>query len=115
MFIDSIEGGITTTRLETLTGFYGSELSERVIARNTGVTAENFYERVRSIYDEKMANRNDYLYNTGLFTSMGEPIYKLTPTIYILDSLSMLMPEQFTEEEQLSGQMSQSAAAKTNA
>ena len=115
MFIDSIEGGITTTRLETLTGFYGSELSERVIARNTGVTAENFYERVRSIYDEKMANREDYLYGTGLCTSMGEPIYKLTPTIYILDSLSMLMPEQFTEEEQLSGQMSQSAAAKTNA
>ena len=115
MFIDSIEGGITTTRLETLTGFYGDELSNRVIARNTGVTAENFYERIKNIYDEKMANRGDYLYNTGFFTSMGEPIYKLTPTVYILDSLSMLMPEQFTEEEQLSGQMSQSAAAKTNA
>ena len=115
MFIDSIEGGITSTRLETLTGFYGNELSERVISRNTGVTAENFYERIKKIFDEKMANRQEYLYNTGLCNNVGEPIYKLVPTVYILDSLSMLMPEQFTEEEQLSGQMSQSAAAKTNA
>ena len=115
IFIDSVEGGITTTRLETLTGFYGQELRDRVIVRNAGVTAENFYERIKMIFDEKMANRNDFLYNTGLTNNLGEPIYKLTPTVYILDSLSMLMPEQFTEEEQLSGQMSQSAAAKTNA
>lgn len=41
-------------------------------------------------------------------------MFKLEPTVYILDSVALLMPEKYTDEEELSGSMSSTAAAKTN-
>ena len=114
IFHDDIEGGLTEYRKELLSGFHGDELKERYISRNTGITAENFYERIRMIHDMKLSHREDYEYDTGLFDTHGERIYKLEPTVYILDSVALLMPEQYTEEEELSGSMSATAAAKTN-
>lgn len=114
MFHDDIEGGITEYRKELLTGFHGKELEDRYISRNTGITAENFYERLRMVHDMKLANRENYEYDTGFFDSTGKRLYKLEPTVYILDSLALLMPAQYTEEEELSGSMSATAAAKTN-
>lgn len=114
MFHDDIEGGITEYRKELLSGFHGEELGLRYISRNTGITAENFYERLRMIHDMKLANREEYEYDTGFFDSNGKRLYKLEPTVYILDSLALLMPAQYTEEEELSGSMSATAAAKTN-
>lgn len=114
MFHDDIEGGIDPNRREILSGFHGKEFEDRYIHRNTGVTAENFYERLRMIHDMKLANREEYEYDTGFFDSNGKRLYKLEPTVYILDSLALLMPAQYTEEEELSGSMSATAAAKTN-
>ncbi len=114
LFFDSLEGGISQQRLELLTGFRGDELKSRVIQRNAGVTAENFYERCKMIYDLKIQHKEDYTIDTGLKDSRGEPIFKMMPTVYVLDSLALLMPEQYSEEEELSGQMSATAAAKTN-
>ena len=87
----------------------------KYIGRNKGITAENFYERVKMIHDLKLEKSAELLYDTGQYDVYGERIYKLQPTVYILDSLAMLMPEKQTEEEELSGQMSATAVAKTNA
>lgn len=114
MFLDDIEGGSNITRRELLTRFTPEEIEDRIIYRNTAVTAENFYQRIAAIYDEKMSHKSDYEYDTGLLDSRGEPIYKMIPTVYILDSIAMLTPEKLTEEEELSGQMSTTATAKTN-
>jgi len=114
VFHDDIEGGLTEYRKELLSGFHGEDLQLKYLSRNTGITAENFYERLRMIHDLKMENREDYEYDTGYFDSHGERIYKLEPTVYILDSVALLMPAQYTEEEELSGSMSATAAAKTN-
>ena len=114
IFYDDIEGGSNATRREILTRFSPDELDERIIYRNTAVTAENFFQRIAAIYDEKISNKADYEYDTGFLDSKGNPIYKLIPTVYILDSLAMLTPEKLTEEEELSGQMSTTATAKTN-
>ncbi len=114
VFFDSIEGGITETRMELLTGFTGTKLKEKFIVRDSGVTAENFYQRIKIIYDLKIDNKTEYEYDTGLYDTSGNRLYKLEPTVYILDSLAMLMPEKFEAEDELSGQMSSTAAAKTN-
>lgn len=114
MFYDNIEGGIVDARLEKLTKF-GKDIKQRCIMRNTSITAENFYERVKMVYDIKMEDRSAFEYDTGYFDFDGNPIYKLEPTIYILDSLALLMPEKFTEEDDLSGSMSAAAMAKSNA
>lgn len=114
IFYDSLEGGMVSTRIETLTGFNEEEQSGRIVMRNSGVTAENFYERVKMIYDLKMENKDDYIIDTGLKDSQGQPIMKMIPTVYILDSLALLMPSNYAEEDELSGQMSATAAAKAN-
>ena len=114
IWMDSVEGGITDVRSQTLLKMYGDEWKERFIPRNTGVTAENFYERIKEIHDIKMENKDAITYDTGAFTSTGEKIYKMEPSVYILDSVAMLTPDKYTEEEELSGQMSVTAAAKTN-
>ena len=114
IFYDDIEGGSNDTRREMLTHFSPEECQQRIIYRNTAVSAENFYKRIASIYDIKLNNRADFEYDTGKYDSYGNRIYKLIPTVYILDSLAMLTPEKLTEEEELSGQMSTTATAKTN-
>lgn len=114
IFHDDIEGGLAEYRKGTLTNFSEEEIRTKYIHRNTGITAENFYERLRMIHDMKLENREDYEYDTGYYDSYGERIYKLEPTVYILDSVALLMPAQYTEEEELSGSMSATAAAKTN-
>ena len=114
IFEDNIEGGLTSTRRATLSKFSPEELQNRFVCRNTGITAENFYERIKMIHDIKIENRTDYEYDTGLYDDMGNRIYKLEPTVYILDSIALLMPEKYTEEDELSGQMAATAAAKAN-
>lgn len=114
IFYDDIEGGSNDTRRELLTHFTPEECQQRIIYRNTAVSAENFYKRIASIYEIKMNNRADFEYDTGKLDSQGNNIYKLIPTVYILDSLALLTPEKLTEEEELSGQMSTTATAKTN-
>ena len=112
---DDVEGGIVESRRERLTKLFGNELRDRYISRNSGVNTESVYERIKIIHDLKMENREEYEYDTGLCTSRGEKIYKLQPSIYILDSLALLTPDKYTEEDELSGQMSTTAAAKANA
>lgn len=114
IFHDDIEGGIVLTRKQQLLELYDEEFTSRYISRNTGITAENFYERIKTIHDIKNNDRASYEYNTGEVDSNGNPIIKLEPTIYILDSLALLMPEKYADEEDLSGQMAATAAAKTN-
>lgn len=114
IFMDSVEGGIVRARAESLTKIYRDDFDQRCIIRNTGVTAENFYERIKSIHDIKLEARDEITYDTGAVNSNGEKIYKMEPTAYILDSVAMLMPDKYTDEEELSGQMSVTAAAKTN-
>ena len=115
IYHDNLEGGIVQSRIEMLTKLDSTELKSVYLARNSGVNSENVYERVKMIHDLKLNNFEDYEYDTGLFDENGHPIMKLEPTVYLLDSLAMLMPDKMTEEETMSGQMSTTAAARTNA
>lgn len=114
IFHDDIEGGIIDSRKQQLTRLYGEDFKRKYIGRDSGITAENFYERIKMIHDIKLENAEEYTYDTGLYDSYGEKIYKLEPTVYVLDSLAMLMPEKFATEDDLSGQMSATATAKMN-
>lgn len=112
IFEDSVEGGLTWSRREVLSGFHDKELQERYIVRNSGVTAENFYQRIKMIHDMKLENPSEYMYDTGLLDTFGVPIRAFEPTIYILDSIAMIMPDKYTSEDELSGGMSSTAGAK---
>lgn len=112
LYFDSVEGGVKEDRALKLMHFTRDEYKAKVIPRNQGVTIENVYERLKIIFDLKINNREDYMYDTGLYDSFGERIYKYEPTIYALDSIALLVPDGLTKEEKLSGQMSTTSSAK---
>ena len=112
IYEDSIEGGITMSRNEFLIGMSSSQVRKKRSIRNSGISTESCYKRIKAIYDIKVANADKFTYDTGLYDSSGNKIFKMEPTVYIIDSLAMLMPEKLTQEEELSGQMSSTAAAK---
>ena len=114
LFIDDIEGSLPYARKEFLLGLTTDQLDQYVDIRNSGITAENLYKRIKTIADEKINNRKDYEYDTGLFDIHGKRIFKLVPTVYIVDSLPMLMPENLAAEDELGSSMSASSIAKSN-
>lgn len=113
VFEDSIETGLTWPRRALLARFPEEELKGRYIARNTGVNAENFYKRIKAIHDLKLANKDQYMYDTHRLDTFGNPIILLEPTVYILDSIAMLMPGDMTDSDELAAGMSVTAGAKT--
>lgn len=114
LFIDDLEGSLPQSRKEFLLGLSRDEIEKYVIVRNYGITAENLFDRIKVIRDTKIDNRKEYEYDTGLYDTYGNRIYKLVPTVYLVDSLPMLMPESLAEDEDLGGSMSASSIAKTN-
>ena len=114
IYIDDLEGSLPQVRKEFLLGLNVDELEQYVEVRNAGITTENVYQRIQTIHDLKLENRKDFEYDTGLFDTYGRPITKLIPTIYIIDSLPMLLPEDIVEKDELSGSMTASSIAKAN-
>lgn len=114
IFHDDIEGGSIETRRKHLARFSSDTYKNKYRYRNKGVTAEIFYKTLNLIKDIKMDMYDELVYDTGYVDAYGNPLYRLPPTCYILDSIAMLMPEKYGDEDELSGQMSATAAAKTN-
>lgn len=114
IYHDDIESATDSTRVKSLTGWSDDQMEEKYIHRNVGVTAEAFYENIRRIYNLKLDMKEQLTVQTDKLDSKGNPIEILEPTVYILDSLAVLVPEKFSEEDELSGSMSQTAVAKAN-
>jgi len=112
IFEDSMEGGLSWSRREAFSGFHDAELKERYIVRNKGVNAENFYKRIKMIQDMKLSDPAHFEYDTGLLDNFGNPIKAYEPTVYVLDSIAMIMPDKYTEEDEIAGNMSASASAR---
>ena len=114
IYIDDIEGSLPYVRKEFLFGLNSDQINKYVDIRNSGITTENLYMRIQAIHDIKLQNRKDFEYDTGLFDTYGQRIFKLVPTFYMIDSLPMLLPESLAEDDELGGSMSASSIAKSN-
>lgn len=114
LFIDDIEGSLPIPRKEFLIGLTLEEIDKYVDFRNSGITTENVFSRIQSIHDIKVKNKKEYEYDTELYDTYGNRIFKLVPTVYVIDSLPMLMPEDLASDEDLGGSMDASAIAKKN-
>lgn len=113
-YIDDIEGSLPIPRKEFLLGLSKEELAERVDMRNTGITTENVYQRIKALHDLKVANRKEYEYDTGLFDTDGNRIFKLVPTLYFIDSFAMLLPNDIASEDEIANGMGSASTAKLN-
>jgi RecA/RadA recombinase len=115
LYIEDIEGSLPLARKEFLLGLNREELNKYVHIRNSGITTENVFESIRTIHDIKVENRKEFEYDTGYYDTDGNRIFKLVPTVFIIDSLPMLLPEDVANADEIEGQMVASNIAKTNA
>lgn len=112
IFADFTEAGMMKDRFESLSGFTPEEFTNKVKIRNSGINIENVYKRIKVIHDIKLSNTDKYRYDTGVYDTYGNKIYKFQPTVYIIDSIPNLTTEKIAEEDDMSGQMSTTANAK---
>ena len=114
VFIDDIEGSLPMSRKEFLLGMSQEEMEKKVRFRNTGITTENVFQNILAIHDAKIENRSEYEYDTGKYDTYGNRIFKLVPTLYLIDSFAMLLPDDIMDKDELDGGMGATAVAKKN-
>ena len=112
IFYEQAEVGTNIQRIKNLTKMDDETFEERFIVRDAGITTESIYNRVKMIYDIKVNNQSEYLYDTGLKDRHGNPIYKFEPTVVILDSIKLILSEKSTDASEISNM---SAAQNANA
>ena len=114
VFIDDLEGSLPMSRKEFLLNMTEEQLKKKVHFRNTGITTENVFQQILSIHDTKLDDRSSWEYDTGKYDTYGNRIFKLIPTLYLIDSFAMLLPEDIMDKEELDGGMGATAVAKKN-
>ena len=67
-----------------------NELETKYVLRQEDCTLENMKSTIMRLYNEKVNNPNDYMYNTGLKNEFGEEIQAFVPTVIILDSIATI-------------------------
>ena len=90
IFYEEAEVGTNIERIRRLSGFTEEEFKNRFIIRDAGITIESIYERAKMIHDIKIANPDEYTYDTGIKDPFGKSVIKYEPTIMILDSLKLI-------------------------
>ena len=115
IYLDDVEASNSITRFKQLTGWSNEEIKEKLVHRNVGITSESFYKNINDVYKLKMENKEELTVVTDKLDDDGNPIEILEPTVYILDSLAVLTTDAIADEDELSGQMSQTAVARANA
>ena len=105
--------GTNIQRLKNLTGMDDQEFENRFIVRDSGITTESIYARTKMIYDIKVNNQSEYMYDTGMVDIHGKPIYKFEPPVIIIDSVKLVLSEKAAEAEATTN-MTGAQNAKTN-
>ena len=101
IFFDQVEVGTNIQRIKNLSGFGdNTKFSNKFIIRDAGITIESIYRRISDIHNIKVNNKDKFLYDTGLVDMRGAPVFKFEPTIYIVDSIRMVMSEKNVEAEE---------------
>lgn len=114
VFYEQAEVGTNIQRIKNLSGFQtDEEFQSRFIIRDSGITTESIYDRVRMIHDIKVENQDKYMYDTGFKDMLGKEVYKFEPTVVIVDSVKMVMSKKNSEED-YTNNLSMAQAAKTN-
>lgn len=114
LYIDDIEKSLNQARREYLLSMTQDEIKNHVKIRTDGITTESLFERISIIANTKLTNKKDYTYDTGKYDPFGNRIFKLIPTVYVIDSLAMLMPEDVLDKEDLGTNATGMSTAKVN-
>lgn len=106
----------TDTRIKTISGWDDKTLKKKYKKLNRNIYSESVYKFVKGLdkLKNEPTNYEKIKVDTGRVDDEGNPIYSLPPTVILLDSWALMFPEDVSEEEKLSGQMSATTVARVN-
>lgn len=102
------------SRIMSISKWDKETINKKYILLNSGIYSESLYQGIKAIAKIKIENFDMYKLDSGKVDREGNNIFVLPPTVVIADSWATMTPENISEEEKLSGQMSATAIAKTN-
>lgn len=116
MYIFDFEQNNTKERVRMVTGITEDYCDKHVTVLRTGISTEGVLRTLSKIKEMKLQHEKELLVpnENGIKDETGEVIKVLTPTVVIVDSLAMMMPEDNLAAEEIQGSMSMTAIAKTN-
>ena len=104
------ERAANKARISKMTGLPVAEIAatgEKYCYLNSEIYSETLYKLVKAVHKLKLENAGDISKETN-----GKK--HLPPTVIIVDSMASMTPQNIVDEEELSGQMSATAMARTN-
>lgn len=84
------EGATDYSRVQSLTKYPLDMLQEKYLLRQTKISLNDLKAMIVDTYNEKVNNKDKYLYDTGKKNVFGKEIIMLQPTVYLLDSFATL-------------------------
>jgi len=115
IFYKDIENGLNKARIKALTKWDDETIEEKFIHQNIGISVERLYAQIKKVAQIKIENREEFSVEMeGQYDKNGNTLRVLVPTVFIIDSVALLTPDNIAEEDEMSGSMSASAIAKAN-
>ena len=116
IFHYDFERATNTARVRSISGWDDETIDKKYKNLQRNIYSESIYKIAKAI--DKLKNKpetyDEIKLDSGEKDSSGNPIYVLPPTVLLIDSYALMMPEDISEEEKLSGSMSASSIAKVN-
>lgn len=94
-----IECDTADDRIQSLLRIDEDTYNERFHHHKIGITTESFLSICMNFMKKKWEYKDEYMEDSSLLDDDGNPIKKLIPSVFVLDSLPMLMPERMVDME----------------
>lgn len=95
-------------------GLNKKSLKGRYKYLNENIYTETLYKLVKSTAKLKLENFEELKISSGKEDENGNEIFVLPPTVIVVDSWASVIPDEISNEEELSGQMSATSIARQN-
>lgn len=98
-----LEQATSYTRIKNITGASQEALMDKYILRQEKNYLEDIFDSIITIANEKEADKNSFMYDTGLADEFGNPIKTFVPTVILIDSLPTLSSRELSGASKSSG------------
>jgi RecA/RadA recombinase len=116
MYVFDFEQNNTKERIRMVTGVSEDYYDKHISIQRNGITTESLLRTLSKIKELKLKNKDELLVDNenGIKDKDGNIIQVLPPTVVIVDSLAMMLPEDNLAEEEIQGSMAATSIAKVN-
>lgn len=117
LYLFDFEQNNTKERFRAVTGVTEKYYDEHCTILRDGISTESVLRTLSKIKELKVQHEKELLVDNenGIKDpATGKPVKVLPPTVVIVDSLAMMLPEDNLSEEEIQGSMAATAIAKVN-